>query len=72
VSVRRTRPIADHRRPVRSGLSVPPRHQFVQTVDLVVGDAVEDIGQPCLRINAIQLGGINQGKDNGNGSVTTY
>jgi tetratricopeptide (TPR) repeat protein len=35
-------------------LSVTPRHQLVETRDLVIGDATEDIGQPCLWINAIQ------------------
>jgi hypothetical protein len=31
--------------------SVTPRHQLVQTGDLVVGDATEDIGQPSPAID---------------------
>jgi di/tricarboxylate transporter len=31
-------------------LSITPRHEFVETGDLVLGDAAEDVGQPCLRI----------------------
>ncbi len=27
--------------------------------DLVVRDAAESVGEPCLRINAIQLGGLD-------------
>ena len=26
--------------------------------DLVVRDAAENVGEPCLRINAVQLGGF--------------
>ena len=36
-----------------------PRKQFVDLVDLVdlvIGDATERVGQPSLRINAVQLG----------------
>jgi hypothetical protein len=35
----------------------------------VIGDALEDIGQPCLRINAIQLCRLNQGIGDGGGST---
>ncbi len=60
VSVRSTRPTVGQRRPLRSGLSVTPGHQLVQTRDLVIGNAAENIGLPGLRINAVQLGGFNQ------------
>jgi hypothetical protein len=36
-----------------------PRQQFVDLVDLVVRDAAENVGEPCLRINAVQLGGLD-------------
>ena len=45
---------------LRSILSVTPRHQFVQPSDFVIGDAAEDIGQPSLGIDAVQLGGLDQ------------
>ena len=45
--------------------SVTPGHQFVEPGDLVIGDAAEHVGQPSLRIDAIQLGGFDQGIDNG-------
>jgi len=44
-----------------------PRKQFVDLVDLVVRDAVENVGEPCLRINAVQLGGFDQGEGDGGG-----
>ena len=48
-------------------MSVTPRHEFVQTRDLVLGDAAENIGQPGLRINAVQLGGFYQRIGDGGG-----
>lgn len=38
-----------------------PRQQFVQAVDLVIMDAVEEVGKIGLRIEAVQLGGFNDG-----------
>ena len=38
-----------------------PGQQFVDAGDFVVGNTVENIGQPGLRIDAIQLGGFDQG-----------
>ena len=35
---------------------MPPGQQPVDPVDLVVGDAAENIGQPSLRIDAVELG----------------
>ena len=40
-------------------LSVTPRHELVEARDLVVRDAAENVGEPCLRINAVQLGGLD-------------
>ncbi|MFQ3233496.1 MAG: hypothetical protein ACI82J_001188 [Sulfitobacter litoralis] len=39
-----------------------PRQQLVQPVDLVIVDAVEDIGKVGLRIKAVQLGGFDDGQ----------
>jgi len=38
-------------------LSVSPRKQFVDPIDLVVSDAGQRIGEPGLRINAVEFGG---------------
>ncbi len=72
VSVRRRRPTADQRRPLRSDLSVMPGHQLVQTGDLVVSNAAENIGQPGLRINAVQLGGLDQRIGAGGGFAPAF
>ncbi len=40
-------------------LSVTPRQEFVDVRDLVAGYAAEKFGQPCLRVDAIQLGGFD-------------
>jgi hypothetical protein len=39
-------------------LSIPPGQQLVDPIDLVVGDAGKNIGQPCLRIDTIELGSM--------------
>jgi len=48
-------------------LSVAPRHELVEARDLVVRDAAESVGQPCLRINAIQLCRFDQRIGDGSG-----
>jgi len=40
-------------------LFVFPRQQLVDAGDLVIGDASKSIGEPTLRINAIELGGLD-------------
>jgi hypothetical protein len=37
----------------------------------VVGDAAEGVGEPCLRVDAVQLGGLYQGIDDGGGFAAT-
>jgi hypothetical protein len=61
VSVRPSSSTGQNRSLLRSFLSVTPGHQFVEPGDLVIGDAAEHIGEPGLGINAIQLGGFDQG-----------
>ncbi len=34
--------------------------QFANPVDLMVGNAAENIGQSCLRINTVELGRFDQ------------
>ena len=68
VPVRSTHPTADQRRSLRcSLLSVTPRHELVEARDLVISDATEGGGEPCLRINAVQLGGFDQRIGDGGG-----
>ena len=40
-----------------------PGQEFVETRRRVVGDAAQNVGEPRLRIDAIELGGSNQGVD---------
>jgi len=42
----------DPRRPI-------PRQQFIQPVDLVIVDAVEDVSEIGLRVEVVQLGGLD-------------
>lgn len=47
-----------------------PRQQLVDPVDLVIVDAVEDIGEVGWRIEAVELGGLNYGHGAGKGFAT--
>jgi hypothetical protein len=40
-------------------LNISPRKQLVDPVNLVVGNATENISQPCLRIDTIELGRLS-------------
>jgi hypothetical protein len=40
-----------------------PRKQFVDPVDGVIGDTVEDVAEVGERIDAVQLAGLDQGVD---------
>jgi len=42
-------------------LSVAPGHEFVEACDLVIGDAAKYVGEPGLRIDAIEFGSLDQG-----------
>ena len=50
---------------LRSGLSVTPRQQLFQARDLVIGDTGEDVGEPGLRVDAVELGGLDQAVEDG-------
>jgi hypothetical protein len=41
--------------------------KFINAVDLVISDTTKNIGQPCLRIDTVQLGGLDQSLGDGGG-----
>ena len=41
-----------------------PGQQFVDAVDLVIGDAFGNTGEPDLRVDAVEPGGSDQGVGN--------
>jgi len=47
-----------------------PGQELVEPRDLVIGDAAENIGEPSLRIDAVQLGGLDQRIGDGRGFAT--
>ena len=49
-----------------------PRQQFVDAVDLMFGDTAKDIRQPSLRVNVIELGGLNERIGRRRGSTTRF
>ncbi len=65
MTVRRGRSGAVRRSLLRSGLSVTPGGELVQPCDFVLGDAAEHIGEPGLGIDAVELGGLDQGIGDG-------
>jgi hypothetical protein len=51
------------RKPASSvSLSMPPRQKIVDLIDLVVDDTAENISQPSLRINPVELLTMINGK----------
>ena len=52
-------------------MSVTPWEQFVVTGDLVVSEAAEDIREPGLRVDVVELGGLDQGVGDGCGIAAT-
>ena len=49
-----------------------PRQELIDPVDLVIGDAVEHIGQPGLRVDTVKLGGFDQGVGYGGGFAAAF
>jgi len=44
-----------------NGSSLPmPWQEFVEVGCRVIGDAAEYVGEPCLRVDVIELGGADQ------------
>ncbi len=53
-------------------LSITLRHELVEARDFVVRDAADGAGEPCLRINAVQLGGFYQRIGDGGGFAPAF
>ena len=51
--------------------SAVPGQQLVNAVDLVVGDAFEDLGEPGLGVDIVEPGGLDQGVGDGGGLAAT-
>jgi site-specific recombinase XerC len=60
VSVRPDRSTKPAHSQLRSGLSVTPRHEFLKTVNLVICDTGQRVGEPGLRIDAVEFGRFDQ------------
>jgi flagellin-like hook-associated protein FlgL len=60
VTVRGARPISRPKWLLRSSLSVTPWQEFVDACDFVVGDAAKNVGEPGLRIDAVELRRFDQ------------
>ncbi|MCP4317129.1 MAG: ComEC family competence protein [Hyphomicrobiales bacterium] len=61
-SVRPAPPFRGWKRKLRCLGSVTPRHELVQFGDLVICDLSKDPCEPSLRIDAVELGGFDQGE----------
>jgi hypothetical protein len=44
-----------------------PWQKFVETIDLVLRDPAEHIGEPGLRVDAVRRGGLDEGLDDRRG-----
>ena len=51
---------------------IVPWQKFINPVDLMICDAAEGVGEPCLRIDTVELGGFNQGIDDGRGFTAAF
>ena len=52
------------------GLYPIPGQQFVEFRGWMIGDAAEHVGEPSLRIDVIQLGGLDQREHRGGAAST--
>ena len=48
-----------------------PRKQRVDPFRGMIGQSGQNIGEPCLRIDVVELGGLDQGVDGG-GALATF
>ena len=48
-----------------------PRQELIEARDRMLGDAAQDVGEPCLRVDPIELGGADQGVDRRRALATT-
>ena len=42
-----------------------PRHEFIDAIDLVIWEALEDPCEPSFRIDVVHLGGLEESVSNG-------
>ena len=59
------------RAPLRCGHGVTPGQQLVDPGDLMVGDAAEHIGEPGLRVDAIEFCRFDHGVGDGGRSAAS-
>ena len=50
---------------LRQGRCVFPRHELIDTIDLVIWDAFKHPGEPGLRIDAVHFSGLDEGVGDG-------
>ena len=68
VTVQPTRPTDDAEPVLRSvSLSVRPGHEVFKVGNLCIRDVGEDICEPGLRIDIVELGGLDEGVGDGRG-----
>ena len=46
--------------------------QLIDVGDFVIGNTAQNIGEPCLRIDAIELGGLDQRINDGRRSAAAF
>lgn len=49
-----------------------PWQQLINPVDLMICDAAEGVGEQCLRIGTVELGGFNQSIDDSRGFTAAF
>jgi hypothetical protein len=49
-----------------------PWQQLINLIDRMIYEAAEGVGEPCLRIDTVELGGFNQGIDDGRGFTAAF
>ncbi len=52
--------------------SIAPGHELAEAGDLMVGNAGEHVGEPALRVDAVEFGGFDQGVGNGRGLAGAF
>ena len=65
VAVRRTTSRRSDDITLRSGLSVMPGQQFINTINFMVSNPGDGVGQPSLRVNTVEFCRFDQGISDG-------
>ena len=71
VSVRRTTSRRVDDITLGSDPSVMPRQELINTINPMVRNSREGISQPCLRVNAVEFGRLDQGIGDGSRFAAT-